>query len=395
MAPRVSVPTLGSGLLRAVALAIVGVLIIAAVVTFWPSTPQKTMTASFPRTVSVYEGSDVRVLGVKVGQVDTVKPAGTTVSVTMSYDSDVKVPDNVKAVVIAPSVVGDRFIQLTPVYTGGPLLQDGAHLDTSRTAVPLELDQIYQSLSDLAVGLGPQGANKKGALTRLLESTARNFGGQGEQFNETIHNLSRFTSTLDNNKDALFSTAREIDRFVNALEKNDQTVRDFNDSLASASGVLASERHDLAAALHNLGIAMEQVSSFVKQNKAALSRNIHGLVGVTNILVRQRNALDETLNDAPVALANLYHTYNPSAGTLDTRANLGESFSQLSSDPALVLCNLTITIDPQGKLCDQIKKGMAGGAGRTSPGAKRTLGHGVVVIEPVDTTLAGILGRKK
>jgi phospholipid/cholesterol/gamma-HCH transport system substrate-binding protein len=102
-----------------------------------------------------------------------------------------------------------------------------------------------------------------------------------------------------------------------------------------------------------------------------------------------------------VALANLYHTYNPSAGTLDTRANLGESFSQLSSDPALVLCNLTITIDPQGKLCDQIKQGMAGSSksplGRTAPGTSPSFdkGHGVVVIEPVDTTLAGILGRKK
>ena len=395
MAPRFSVPSLGPGLLRAVALAIVGVLVIAAVVAFWPSTPQKTLTASFPRTVSVYEGSDVRVLGVKIGQVDTVKPAGTTVEVTMSYDSDVKVPSDVKAAVIAPSVVGDRFIQLTPVYESGPLLPDGAHLDDSRTAIPLELDQIYQSLSDLAVGLGPQGANKDGALTHLLQSTARNFGGQGEQFNETIHNLSRFTSTLDNNKEALFSTAREIDRFVNALQQNDQTVRDFTDSLASASGVLAGERQELAAALRNLGVAMEQVSSFVRENKAALSRNIHGLVNVTDILVRQRNALDETLNDAPVALANLYHTYNPSAGTLDTRANLGESFAQLETDPALVLCNLTITIDPQGKLCDQIKQGMGGGLGRTSPGASRTSGHGVAVIEPVDTTLAGILGRKQ
>ena len=43
------------------------------------------------------------------------------------------------------------------------------------------------------------------------------------------------------------------------------------------------------------------------------------------MLVKQRGALDEILNDAPLALNNLALTYNPQAGTLDTRANLGSS----------------------------------------------------------------------
>jgi virulence factor Mce-like protein len=405
-------PSFSAHVGRLVALTIVGVLVIAAVVTFLGSdSGTKRLTASFPRTVSIYEGSAVKVLGVQVGQVDTVEPAGTTVKVTMSYQDDVKVPADAKAVIIAPSVVGDRFIQLTPVYDNGPVLQDGATLQTSDTGVPLELDQIYQSLDDLAVGLGPQGANKEGALTRLLQSTARNFGGQGEQFNETIHNLSQFTSTLDNNKEALFSTAREVERFVRALANNDQTVRDFNDSLSAASGVLEDERQDLSAALKNLGVAMEQVSSFVKENRTALSSNIKGLVRVTDILVKQRAALDETLTDAPVALTNLFHTYNPRTGTLDTSSNLpNENLTALQNDPASTLCSLITTADPNGDLCDQLTQALppgggagarqsasggqltgllqrAGAGGQAAPPSRR-----VVEIEHIDTTLAGIVG---
>jgi phospholipid/cholesterol/gamma-HCH transport system substrate-binding protein len=343
--------------------------------------------------VSIYEGSDVRVLGVPVGTVDVVEPAGTTVKVTMTYDSTVKVPEDVKAAIIAPSVVGDRYVQLTPVYESGPVLEDGATLDTDRVGMPLELDEIYQSLDDIAVALGPNGANKDGALTRLLQSTAANFGGQGAQFNETIRNLSRFTSTLDNNKDALFDTAREVERFVGALEENDQTVRDFNDSLAAASSVLEGERDDLAAALRNLGIATEQVSSFVKENEQALSENITGLVRLTDILVRQRSALDETLSAAPVALANLYHTYNPRTGTLDTRTNLGENFSAIETDPLETLCSLIAPVEGSAALCDQLK----GAQGRAAPGtvARGPVDNEVVVIEPVDTSLAGILGVQR
>jgi phospholipid/cholesterol/gamma-HCH transport system substrate-binding protein len=386
--------TLGPRLLRILALVVIGVLVIAAVMTFRGGAEPKVLEASFPRTVSVYEGSDVRVLGVPVGEVVTVEPAGTTVKVTMEYDSEVKVPADVKAAIVAPSVVGDRYVQLTPVYTKGAVLEDDATLDASRTAVPLELDQIYQSLDDIAVALGPDGANQDGALTRLLQNTAENFGGQGEQFNETIRNLSRFTGTLDNNKDALFDTAREVERFVNALEENDQTVRDFSDSLASAASVLEGERDDLAAALRNLGVATEQVSGFVKENEQALSDNVKGLIRVTDILVKQRDALDETLGVAPVALANLFHTYNPATGTLDTRANLGENIADIEQDPLGTVCQLVAPLVQGDKLCDQLT-GVLGRAAPGASGARGPIGKDVVVVDPIDTSLAGILEAQR
>src|SRR4051795_6418465 len=194
-------------------------LVVAAGLTMFRSDDSKTLTAHFPRTISIYEGSDVRVLGVPVGTVDTVTPSGTDVVVTMHYDADVRVPDDAKAVIIAPSVVGDRYVQLTPVYDGGKVLADGATLSVDRTAVPLELDQIYSSIDDLTVALGPTGANKEGALSDLLETTAANFGGQGAKFNTTIKNFSKLSSTLDDNKEELFGSARQLEGFISTLAK--------------------------------------------------------------------------------------------------------------------------------------------------------------------------------
>ena len=221
-------------------------------------------------------------------------------------------------------------------------------------AAPLELDEIYQSVDDLMVALGPDGANKDGALSNLLDVTARNFAGQGDQFNQTIENLGKFTGTLDNNKEELFGTAREMQRFVSALAENDQTVRDFNDSLVGAANLLEEERDDLAAALKNLGVAMQAVSSFVKENKDALSENIEGLKAVTKVLVKQRRALDEILGVAPTALSNLFHTYNPNTGTLDTRSNMGENVAALEENPALVVCGIIYQTPVRDSLCDEI-----------------------------------------
>ncbi len=316
---------------------------------------QKTVTAIFPRTVALYEGSEVRVLGIPVGHVDKVEPQGTSVKVTMSYDSEVDVPADAKAIIVSPSVVGDRYVQLAPVYSGeGPKLEDGAELDLDSTSTPLELDEIYQSLDDLTVALGPQGANNNGALSELLESTANNFGGQGEKFNETLRNLGKLTTTLENNKEELFGTSADLEKFVSTLAANDRVVRDFNESLSGVSDLLADERQELAASLQNLASALTDVHGFVRENRALLTENIKGLRKVTDIVVRRRAEFEEILRVAPLALNNLGATYNPQAGTLDTRANLGELLGQIRNNPALLLCTMVDQVDKTGQVCDLI-----------------------------------------
>ena len=68
------------------------VLVAVVLVVFCPAAATKTLTADFPRTVSLYEGSDVKILGVPVGKVDKVTPTGTKVRVKMHYDDKYKVP---------------------------------------------------------------------------------------------------------------------------------------------------------------------------------------------------------------------------------------------------------------------------------------------------------------
>ena len=324
-----------------IAIVVVVALVAAGAALFWPGGGQKYVVAEFPRTVSLYEGSQVKILGVAVGKVDSVVPAGTVVKVKFHYDSQYKVPADAKAAVISPSIVGDRFVQLTPAYDGGAVLEDNARLGVDRTATPLELDEIFASINDLNIALGPDGANKAdeggvGPLTRLLDSTARNFGGQGVEFNRTLKNFGRLTKTLADNKDELFGSLAQVEKFTSTLAKNDDTVRRFNDSLAGGADLLAGERQELAAVLRNLSEAMTQVRSYVKDNRAALSRNISGLNRISKTLVKRREALDQTLQYAPAALNNLFLAGNVKQGTLDTRDNAGQLFP--SSSRARQLC---------------------------------------------------------
>jgi virulence factor Mce-like protein len=344
-------------LLRKLAVPLVVIaLVTAAAVTMFTGSDSKRLVAHFPRTISIYEGSEVRVLGVPIGNVESVVPSGTDVVVTMTYDSDVELPADAKAAIVAPSIVGDRFVQVTPAYTGGEVMADNVELPVEQTAVPIELDQIYESLDTLNVALGPNGANRDGALSDLLAVTADNFDGQGADLRSTVGNFARLTATLDNNKEELFGSAEQLGKFINTLAENDQTVRSFNQSLADVSDLLEGEKEELSASLRNLSVALTEVSSFVKDNREVLGRNISGLNRVSKVLVKQRDALDEILTVGPLALNNLALTYNPQAGTLDTRANVGELVNQLSADPATYLCGLTSQVKGAEGVCDTIQQ---------------------------------------
>ena len=328
-----------AGLSKVLTAFVVLALLAAVFLLFTNSGREKTIVADFKVANSLYEGNEVRVIGVPVGEIKTVEPAGDHVRVTLTYDGDVKLPADAKAVVVSPSIVGDRFVQLGPAYTGGPTLPDNARIGIDRTAVPVELDDIFKSVDNLALALGPEGANKDGALSRLVNSTAEQFDGQGEQFAKTLENFSKLSTTLDDNDEELFGSVREIEQFVSLLRRNDDDVRDFFDSTAEVSDVLAEERDELADTIEALSEALVEVRDFVRENRTAIRGNVDNLERLAGILANRSEEIDHLMAEAPTALVDLGAAGGGPNGTLEARADIGELVANL--DVGGVIGNLT------------------------------------------------------
>ncbi len=282
------------------------------------------LTAYFSQAVGVYAGSDLRILGVRVGRIDSVRPEGRQVRVRMTLDHGVAVPAGVDAVVVAPSIVADRYIQLSPAYTTGPKLGDHAVIPTSRTATPVELDQLYDSISRLATALGPNGANKKGALSDVLDVGAANLGGNGKDLGNMIDQLGQASKTLAGNKDDLFATLTNLQKFTSMLKSNDGQVRLAEQQLSSVNGFLADDRENLGGALKQLATALVAVKRFIQDNRKRLKSNVTKLASITQILVDQRASLSEAMDTIPLAAGNVLNAYDPVNQTLDGRGDLNE-----------------------------------------------------------------------
>ena len=283
---------------------------------------KKTVTAHFPRAVSVYKGTDVRILGVNVGRVTAVTPEGNSVRVEMEYDPDVQLPKGAQAVVVTPTLIADRFVQITPVYTKGPALADDADIALPDTGVPVELDRIYASIRELSEALGPNGVNNDGTLNHLLEAGANALDGQGQRGNDMLRELSAAAATFGEGAGPLFDTVAELATFTNTLATNDELVRAFIKDLAGVSSSLVSERVQIQRALAAVADSVGTVKTFVQSNRKALVTDIEKLTRVMKTINSERDSLNTALDVAPVAINNLVLAYNSPTGTVGSRIGI-------------------------------------------------------------------------
>ncbi len=366
-----------SGRLLAIVVAVL--LVAATAFVFLGGNGERTLTAHFSRAVAIYPGSEVRLMGVRIGTVDDVIPAGESVRVEMTYDAEYKLPADAKAAIVTPTLVADRFVQIAPAFTEGAVMEDGADIALAKTASPVELDRIYRSLADLSEALGPNGANKEGALSSLLSSGARALRGEGALANQTLLNLSRAVQTFGNNSGNLFSTVRQLSELTEVLAENDSTVRSFITDLTSVSSQLAGERDELGAALASLAQVVKTVRGFVRDNRESLTSNVEDLTSVLGAIASEREALATAVQLAPLGLGNLALAYDVKTGSIGSRVQLGPTAQSLGN----VLCDVVVNAQIQNpQLACQLLKAItaplapvgtdvASGAPGATPGGAR------------------------
>lgn len=306
-------------------LVVVGVLLLVGVTINLLRSPaeMKSVTAHFPRAVSVYEGTEVRILGVNVGKVTAVIPEGNSVRVEIEYDAKYDVPADAQAVIVTPTLVADRFVQLTPVFDGGQVMADDADIPLPKTAVPVELDRIYGSLQSLTRALGPNGVNADGTLDHLLEAGEKAFKGQGANGNEMIEQLAAAAETFGDGAGPLFQAVTHLAEFTGTLADNDRLVRAFMQDLTGVSRMLAEESDELDAAVAEVAKAVGSVKGFVSKNRDAFMTDIRKLTRVMTNIASETENIETAVRVAPVAMGNLHMGFEHVSGSQSSRVGIG------------------------------------------------------------------------
>jgi phospholipid/cholesterol/gamma-HCH transport system substrate-binding protein len=258
------------------------------------SSRSHTAVAYFQSTKNIYPKDRVKLLGVDIGRIESITPEPGRVRVEISYRSKYTLPADVRAGIVAPTLVATRYVDLGPAYTGsGPTLADGATIPLTRTAVPMEFDDLKQQIADLTRAFGPGPDGQQGMLSKFVDVAAANArGGRGTQFNQMIQQAAA------------------------GLNAVDQQVVEFNQNLASVSGVLEDNRKDFSDAIEGVSQASIAVNDLLKDNTKPLTESVDQLGQLTKALAAQRDVLAQILHVGPNTLMNFVHIFNPRSGAL-------------------------------------------------------------------------------
>lgn len=306
----------GSRWLRAGLAALLVLTLAAGVYLVWPTRTGNKLTAYFTSAVGLYPGDDVRIVGVPVGTIDAIEPRATDVKVTMSLKHGVRVPADAKALIIAPNLVSARFVQLTPAYTGGAAMADGAEIGLDRTAVPVEWDEVKEQLTALSAQLGPKPGSVQGPLTAFVNQAADTFDGNGDTFRQALRELSQTAGRLGESSTDVFGTIRNLQVLVDALSNSNEQIVQFSNHVASVSQVLADSSADLDNTLDTLNQALADVRGFLNESNGALIDQVTKLTDLTSLLTERSDDIEQILHVTPNGLSNFYNIYNPAQGTV-------------------------------------------------------------------------------
>lgn len=145
-----------------------------------PSGPQSQsgFCAQMPDAVGLYPGNPITQMGLQVGRVDRIRPAGEHVEVTFSLDGGRRFPADVRAVMRSKSILADRSVELVGNYRSGPELTAGQCIPEDHSFTPKSISEIAGSAADFIDALSPN--NSKESFEKAVAGFEQALRGQGE-----------------------------------------------------------------------------------------------------------------------------------------------------------------------------------------------------------------------
>ncbi|MDT5091409.1 MAG: phospholipid/cholesterol/gamma-HCH transport system substrate-binding protein [Mycobacterium sp.] len=272
--------------------------------------------AYFDNSTGLFAGDDVRILGVPVGKVDKIEPEPERVKISFWFDQKYKVPADAKAAILSPQLVTGRAIQLTPVYTGGAVMQDGALIPKDRTAVPVEWDDIRVQAQRLTELLQPTKPGGVSTLGELVTTAASNLRGQGASIRDTVIKLSQALSALGDHSKDIFSTFKNLSTLVTALHDSADLLEQLNRNLAAVTSLLADDPNKVGHAVEDLNAVVGDVRDFTADNREAIGTASDKLASISTALVQSLDDIKQTLHIGPSTIANFDNIYEAANGSL-------------------------------------------------------------------------------
>lgn len=250
------------------------------------------VTVELPDVGTLTPNSQVKVGDIAVGTVTEIHAVDWHAEAVLSLEPDVELPANSVVSVGVNTLLGASYVELAAPDRPKGELVDGAQ-------IPLERGNAYPSteqvLSAASVTLNGGGLEQLSTITTELN---RVLAGNDGAFGDLLPRLDEFLGTLDDQKDDIIATVRDLASVSKKYAGQRQVITRALDELGPAIDVLATERPDLTGALQALDGLADVVVPLVRDVRADLIADLGNLQPVLDGIVMAGDATVSALGFA-------------------------------------------------------------------------------------------------
>jgi phospholipid/cholesterol/gamma-HCH transport system substrate-binding protein len=263
----------------------------------------KEYKAVFSDATDVVKGDDVRIAGVRVGNVKKISVYHRTQAlVTFKVNADQPLTESNVATIRYRNLIGQRYIALTQGVGGPSILHEDATIPLSHTAPALDLTVLFDGFKPLFQALSPADVNK------LSYEIIRVFQGEGGTLDSLLAHTASVTSTLASRDQVIGSLITNLNQVMSTIGKRDTQLSSLLIKLREFVSGLSNDRQAILGSLDSISSLSVQTSDLVTGIRPGLTTDVKQLRTVAGTLDRNKAEIDRALQVLPVKLNKIGRT---------------------------------------------------------------------------------------
>lgn len=260
--------------------------------------------ARFSDVTGLNEGDDVRIAGVRVGQVQSIKVVDRRVAqVRFSVEAGRVLPRSVTAAIRYRNMVGQRYVQLARgVGPVGAVLPRGGTIPLTRTTPPLDLTELFNGFQPLFKALSPNEVNN------LANEIVQVFQGEGATMGSLLSNTASLTNTLADKDRVIGKLITNLNRVLRTVNGRGGKLAGMVTTLQRLVTGLAGDRKPIGSAISAISSLTTNTAGLLHDARPPLKTSIGGLRRLATNLDDNSGTVETFLNRLPTKMSRIATT---------------------------------------------------------------------------------------